>query len=342
VLRAVVAVAAAALVLAGSSGGAATNSFAVRVLVSDGDAPAASFDERLVNPWGLAASATGPWWTGNDMTDTSTIYNGDGVRQSLVVPVVGGPTGVVANSTSGFAVSNGAGTAPARFIFACEDGRIRAWASSAGGAQVVADLSHLGAVLRGMTMAGDRLYVADFHGDRVFVFDSSWQQITRRGAFVDPKIPRWYTPFGIQAIGDRIFVTYAWPAPVNGDDGLVNGYVDVFDRDGKLLSRVGRNGPLNSPWGIALAPPSFGKFGGDLLVGNWGDGHISVYRERAAGKWAFLGQLRTPDQKPIVIDSLWSLQFGNGASAGSKDALYFTAGPKHAAHGLFGSIIPAP
>ena len=334
------------------------NAFVVRGLVSDGYLARTTVDPSLVNAWGLAASETGPWWTANEATDTSTLYDGTGRKRPLVVTVAGGPTGTVFNGTAGFVVKDGAASAPARFIFACEDGKIRGWASTVPAAnssvtEVAVDNSHRGAVYRGLAEAtapdgSTYLYAADFHNGRVDVFDANWRPIKRKGAFVDRKIPAWYNEFGIQAIGGRIFVTYAAPAPVNGNDSPTGGYVDAFDLRGKLLARVGRMGPLNQPVDVALAPPAFGKFGGDLLVGNFGDGRIGVYHERGGNRWGYRGALRTPDQRIIEINGLWGLEFGNGAAAGPKESLYFTAGP-HTWHGetvegvrgLLGAITPA-
>ncbi len=334
------------------------NAFAVRGLVSNGYLAGATADSNLVNAWGLAASETGPWWIANEATATSTLYDGTGQKRSLVVTVAGGPTGMVSNGTNGFVVTDGPASAPARFIFACEDGKIRGWAGSvpaAGSAvtEVAVDNAHRGAVYRGLAVAtapdgSTYLYAADFHNGRVDVFDASWRPLSRKGAFVDRKIPAWYHAFGIQAIGGRIFVTYAVPAPPNGNDLPTGGYVDVFDLRGKLLARVGRKGPLNQPVDVAMAPPAFGKFGGDLLVGNFGDGRIGVYREVDRNRWAYLGALRRPDRKMIAISGLWGIEFGNGGSAGPRETLYYTAGP-HTWHGeteenvrgLFGMINPA-
>jgi uncharacterized protein (TIGR03118 family) len=334
------------------------NAFVVRSLVSDGYLAGTTVDANLVNAWGLAASSTGPWWVANEATETSTLYDGAGQKRSTVVTVPGGPTGVVANGTSGFVVSAGAASAPARFIFACEDGKIRGWASSVPAAnssatEVTVDNGHRGAVYRGLTQAtaadgSTYLYAADFHGGHVDVFDANWRPVKWKNAFVDRKMPSWDNEFGIQAIGDRIFVTYASPAPANGNDIPTGGYVDVFTLKGKLLARVGSKGPLNQPVDVALAPPTFGKFGGDLLVGNFGDGRIGVYRERATNRWAYLGALRAPDGKHIEVNGLWGLEFGNGGSAGPKESLYFTAGPhtwvgesEDDVRGLFGTITPA-
>jgi uncharacterized protein (TIGR03118 family) len=337
---------------------AGANGFVLRGLASDGYLAGTTLDSSLVNAWGLAAGATGPWWIANEATDTSTLYDGTGRKRPLVVTVAGGPTGIVSNGTTGFVVTDGPASAPARFIFACEDGKIRGWAGSVPAAgsnvtEVAVDNSHRGAVYRGLAAAtapdgSTYLYAADFHNGGVDVLDADWRPIRWKGAFVDRKIPAWYNEFGIQAIGGRIFVTYAAPAPVNGNDSPTGGYVDVFDLRGKLLARVGRMGPLNQPVDVALAPPTFGKFGGDLLVGNFGDGRIGVYHELGSNRWGYRGALRTPDQRIIEINGLWGLEFGNGASAGPKEALYFTAGP-HTWHGetvegvrgLFGAITPA-
>jgi uncharacterized protein (TIGR03118 family) len=337
---------------------AGVNAFVVRGLVSDGSVVDTTVDPNLVNAWGLSASALGPWWIANEATETSTLYDGTGRKLARVVTVAGGPTGVVFNSTPGFVVTDGQASAPARFIYACEDGRIRGWSGSvptdgSNATEVAVDNSHRGAVYRGLAQAtasdgSTYLYAADFHNGRVDVFDANWRPITRKGAFVDRRIPPWYNEFGLQAIGERIFVTYASPAPANGNDSPTGGYVDVFDLRGKLLARIGRMGPLNEPVDVALAPPSFGKFGGDLLVGNFGDGRIGVYQERTRNHWVYRGALRTPDQQVLEVNGLWGLEFGNGASAGPREALYFTAGP-HTWHdetedevgGLFGTITPA-
>jgi uncharacterized protein (TIGR03118 family) len=336
---------------------AGVNAFVVRGLVSDGSLAGTTLDTNLVNAWGLAASSTGPWWIANHATETSTLYDGTGRKLPLVVTVPGGPTGTVFNGTAGFVVGDGSASAPARFIFACEDGKIRGWAGSVPAAgstvtEVAVDNARRGAVYRGLAEAtapdgSTYLYAADFHNGRIDVYDANWRPIKWKGAFVDRKIPAWYNEFGIQLIGGRIFVTYAAPAPVNGNDSPTGGYVDVFDLKGKLLARVGRMGPLNEPVDVALAPPTFGKFGGDLLVGNFGDGRIGVYRQ-LGNRWAYRGVLRTPDQRVIEINGLWGLEFGNGASAGPKEALYFTAGPhtwvgetEEDVRGLFGTITPA-
>ncbi len=328
------------------------NAYTVHRLVSDKPARARTLDHRLVNAWGVAASPTGPWWTANEASATSTLYDGSGRKQMLTVSVAGGPTGVVYHRGKGFRITAGGASDPARFVYACEDGMLRAWTPTvptgwSTHAVVVADAGGEAAVFRGIAIDGERIYATDFHNGRVDVFDARWHRVARRGNLVDRSIPEWYAPFGIQAIGGHIFVTYVWRAPVNGNDAPTGGYVDEFDPAGKLLARVARKGALNAPWGLALAPASFGRFGGDLLVGNFGDGRINAYRRVGSG-WKHDGTLQDAHGHPLVVNGLWGLAFGNGASAGPKDTLFFTSGPHDwrgetelGVHGLLGSITAA-
>jgi uncharacterized protein (TIGR03118 family) len=328
------------------------NSFAVHGLVSDEQRRASHLDRGLVNAWGLAASPTGPWWTSNEASATSTLYSGLGRKQLLTVTVAGGPTGVAYYGGKGFRVSAGGRSDPARFVYACEDGMLRVWTPTvptgwSTKAVVAVDDAAEAAVFRGVTIDGERVYATDFHNARVVVYDSHWHRIRRAGAFTDPSIPEWYAPFGIQALGGHIFVTYVGRAPVNGNDDPTGGYVDEFDHDGKLVARVAATGALNAPWGLAIAPSSFGPFGGDLLVGNFGDGRINAYRHHAGG-WSDHGTLQDGNGRPLVVSGLWGLAFGNGGMAGSTGTLFFTSGPhkwrgetESGVHGLLGSIAPA-
>ena len=215
------------------------------------------------------------------------------------------------------------------------------WSTSS---EVVVDEAATAAVFRGIAIAREHVYVTDFHNARVLVYDDHWRPVRRAGAFVDTSIPEWYAPFGVQALGDRVFVTYVWRAPVNGNDAPTGGYVDEFDLDGQLVARVARKGSLNAPWGLALAPRSFGRFGGDLLVGNFGDGHINAFR-RDGGGWRHDGTLAGRNGKPLEVNGLWALAFGNDGAAGPSDTLFFSSGPHDwrgvtelGVHGLFGSI----
>jgi len=334
-----VAVAVVALAAAGSASSARFDKFTARVLISD------RADAQLVNAWGLAASSTGPWWVANEARASSTLYDGRGRKQALTIRVVGGPTGVVFYGGRGFVVRSGRAEGPARFIYACEDGTIRGWSpvvpdSWSTEAVVGVDDGPTGALFRGVALAGERLYVADFHNARVLVYDSRWRPIVKPGAFADRAVPSWYAPFGIQAVGNRIFVTYAWRAPVNGNDAPKGGYVDEFDLDGRLISRVGHSKQLDEPWGVALAPRGFGRFGGDLLVANFGTGAINAYTRDGSG-WKLHGQL------PVKAPGVWGIAFGNGAHAGPRTTLFYAAGPHRwhgvtevDVHGVLGAITP--
>ena len=319
-------------------------------LVSDGAAvPADRFDPNLVNAWGLVASSTSPWWSANNGTATSTLYDGAGVPRPLIVGIPGGPTGIVFNGTAGFVVRIGIAAAPARFIFATEDGAIAGWAPTVRPKEaiVAADRSSFGAVYKGLaigsTSGASFLYAADFHNGVVDIFDAAF---TRVGSFTDHSLPRGYAPFGIQNIGGTLYVTFAKQDAARHDDvaGEGHGFVDAFDLEGKRVRRVASRGRLNSPWGVALAPATFGAFAGDLLIGNFGDGKINAFDPlsmRGNGELRRKGQLRSAACPTLSVDGLWSLQFGNGGGAGSKETLYFTAGPDGEKHGLLGTIVPA-
>ena len=317
--------------------------YSVHALVSD-SAAAPAADASLVNGWGLTAGPTTPWWAANNGTNTSTLYNGAGAKQALTVTVAGGPTGAVFNgSASDFVVTQNGKSGAARFLFATEGGAIMGWspAVNANAAVTGADRSGSGAIYKGLAIANDKLYATDFHNGRVDVFDKSFNLVP--GGFSDPRIPKGFAPFGIQALGGNIFVTYAKQDAAKKDDVAApgQGFVDEFTPDGALVAQVVNSGktnaPLNASWGLALAPADFSVFGGDLLVGNFGNGRISAYTQRGS-KWVFKGQLRSADGAPIVIDGLWAIAFGNGAAAGPASTLYFLSGPSAEKHGLFGSI----
>jgi uncharacterized protein (TIGR03118 family) len=341
---AIAAACAAAIVVAGVPASAAVdNAYTVHPLVSDEPGEAAATDGNVVNAWGLTAGPSTPWWISDNETGKATLYNAStNTIPSLVVDVAGGPTGLVFNGdTASFLVG---GTA-ARFIFASEDGKIRAWILGASAAVVEADRSNVDASYKGLatgeTGSGPRLFAADFHNARIDVFDGSWNFVPNSG-FADPGLPEGYAPFGIQTIGSRVFVAYAKHDEEEEDEeeaGQGLGFVDAYDTSGHLLGRVAQHGQLNAPWGLALAPSSFGRFGGDLLVGNFGDGQINAYRQ-VGGRFEHAGELRGPNGKSLAIDGLWALEFGNNSSAGSSDTLFFTAGPDEETHGLFGSITP--
>jgi uncharacterized protein (TIGR03118 family) len=330
----------ASLVGASPLAAAERNSYTVTPLVSDQPGMAPHTDASLVNAWGLTAGPTTPWWVADNGTDKSTLYGGDGTPRALVVDVAGGPTGTTFNPTSGFLLPTGG---KALFLFDSEDGVIRGWNGAQGTtAIVVKDRSDVGAVYKGLTVAntpdGPRLYAADFHNARIDVLDGSFGLVP--GGFVDPSLPDGYAPFNVQAIGDRIFVAYA-KQDEEGEDEVAGqglGFVDAYDLAGNLLARVAQHGQLDAPWGLAVAPASFGRFGGDLLVGNFGNGRINAYEELPNGHFEHRGELRGADGQALAIDGLWALRFGNDAAAGPAATLFFTAGPDEESHGLFGSI----
>jgi uncharacterized protein (TIGR03118 family) len=325
--------------------------YTVTPLVSDVPGAAAVTDPNLVNGWGLARSATSPWWVADNGTDKTTIYNGAGVLQQIggvaFQRVLGKPTGAVFSGISGqfqvgtFASPTTLGTS--NFIFATEDSVIRAWRGGSTDALVTVDRSGVGAIYKGLAIAQPsgqpRLYAADFHNARVDVFDGAWQLVTPQGAFVDPELRDGYAPFGIQAIGNRIFVSYAKQDEAGEDEiaGQGRGFVDAYDLGGNLVARVEGHGQLDAPWGLALAPESFGRFGGDLLVGNFGNGEINAYAEQD-NVLEHRGTLRAADGKKLTIDGLWALEFGNAGNNGTPSQLFFTAGTDDETHGLFGTI----
>jgi uncharacterized protein (TIGR03118 family) len=323
------------------------NAYTVNPLVSDSSATAApATDASLVNGWGLSAGPTTPWWSANNGSNTSTLYSGAGAKVPLTVSVPGGPTGTVFNgSATDFVVSQGGKSGASRFLFATKSGMILGWTPSVNGTTAVvgADRSSAGALYTGLATANDRLYAADFHNARVDVFDASFAPVATSGGFKDAKVAKGFAPFGIQALGGNIFVTYAKQDAAAKHDvpqpGV--GYVDEFTPDGQLVASVvnsgKKNAPLNASWGLALAPAGFGSFGGDLLVGNFGNGRISAYTQRGS-KWVYKGQLRLGNGTPIAIDGLWAIAFGNGAAAGPASTLYFLSGPSAEQHGLYGSI----
>jgi uncharacterized protein (TIGR03118 family) len=332
-----------ALVVAAPLSAAKPTQFTVNPLVSDQPGVAPVTDPDLQNAWGLTSSATSPWWVSDNGTDKSTLYNGSGTKQALVVSVPGGPTGTVFNSTAGFVLPTGG---KALFLFDGEDGIIRGWNGAQGTtAIVVKDRSDVDAIYKGLAIAdtanGPRLYAADFHNARIDVLNGSFGLVPDSG-FEDPSLPQGFAPFNVQVIGGRVFVAYA-KQDADAEDEIAGqglGRVDVYDLAGNLLGGIDGHGQLNAPWGLAIAPASFGTFAGDLLVGNFGDGRINAYREESPGQFVHVAKLRGSDNQPLEIDGLWALQVSQGGNNGTAGQLFFTAGPDEESHGLFGTIAP--
>ncbi len=337
----------AAMPLTVAASGGDGSRFVQTNLVSDVPGWAGITDASLVNAWGMSFGPTTPLWVSDNGSDLTTLYRGTppGVPFSKVALTVsipdGAPTGQVFNGGPDFLISG----APARFIFASENGSIDAWRGGLTPATNAVNVATTpGAVYKGLAIStgpgGSWLYAANFNSGKIDVFDGSFALQTWPGAFWDSKIPARYAPFNIQNLGGKLYVTYAFQDKAKHDDdpGKGRGFVDVYDLTGHLLQRLVRHGQLDSPWGIQIAPAGFGKFGGDLLVGNFGNGRINAYSTKNG---EFEGTLRGVNGKPIWIDGLWGLQFGNGV-AGTPMTLLFTAGPMHESHGLLGMLELAP
>jgi len=326
----------AAAVCAGVLRAADSNNYRVTILVSNEAGEAPLIDPHLVNAWGIAASPQSPWWVANNGTGFATIYSGTGLKAILEVTVPGAPTGIVWYGGNQFEIAPGI---PARFMFASEDGTISAWSGAPPLDPTHATVKHFeaDAVYKGLAVLGNTLYTTDFAGCSVDTLDGTFTEFDTPGGFEDPSIPSNYCPFGIQAIGDSIFVTYALKGGEDDVAGQGHGFVREFDANGNLIAAVANHGQLNSPWGLALAPSTFGRFGGCLLVGNFGDGEINAYCQDGKGQFHYQGTLRE-DGKPLVIDGLWGIGFGNNAQAGSANVLYFAAGPDEEANGFFGKV----
>jgi len=349
--RRIAAVAAAAVALGANAAGAFAQGFTISNLVSNQPGVAAVQDPNLVNAWGIALSATSPFWINDNGTGLSTLYTGTGAILSLVVtvpppsgsPGPSAPTGIVFNGTPDFQVTpSGPGS---HFIFDTEDGTISAWG---GGTAATLEVDNstvgLGAVYKGLALIstpnGNFLLATNFRSGRIEVYDRTFHLVR---SFTDHHLPPRYAPFGIANLNGTVYVTFALQDRLkhDSDAGPGRGFVDVLDTnrlsdDG--LHRLISRGALDAPWGVAVAPASFGFFAGSLLVGNFGNGWINAFDPVTGTQ---IGWLSDPNFNPIVIDGLWGLIPGNDHSGGSSQNIYFTAGPNGESDGLFGSISPA-
>jgi uncharacterized protein (TIGR03118 family) len=300
-------------------------------------------DPGLINGWGIGLSATSPFWVSSNGMGTSVIYSVNPLTQAttkvgltVAIPGVGNPTGQVFSGKAG--QFNGEA-----FLFVSEDGTVSGWRGALGSNAEV--LNSLSAVYKGAatsSISGNSyLYAADFHGGGVTVFKGNPAAPILTGAFADPSLPAGFAPFNVQALAGSLYVSYAMQTPGSNDEtaGAGLGYVDQFDVQGNLIARVASQGALNAPWGMAIAPSTFGAFAGALLVGYFGDGRINAYNVTTH---TFLGQLATAGGTPLSIDGLWALTVGNDGGAGSSHAVYFSAGPGDEAHGLFGVLQAVP
>src|SRR5262245_54948911 len=338
-----------------------------RNLVSDQPGVAEIRDPNLINPWGISESPNGgAFWLSDNRTGLSPPYLGDlagsPISHLFDVSIPGGrPTGtvfnpfqsVMSNGTSNdFSVTDGTHNGPAVFLFASKTGAITGWNPGVGTPGGPFNISLFakpgyqatdGAIYTGLAIGNvgnaHFLYAADFHNGKIDVIDGQFHNTTLAGSFADPNIPAGYAPFNVQNLGGKLYVTYAQQDAAK-DGGAVagqgKGFVDVYDMSGNLIQRVASRGQLNAPWGVALAPAGFSTFGGDLLIGNFGDGHIDAYDP--SHNYSSDGQLKGADGKAVTLPGLWALQFGNGVSSGDANTLFFTAGPGGGTHGLFGSL----
>jgi uncharacterized protein (TIGR03118 family) len=319
-------------------------------LAAAGFEPAAFVDPNLINPWGVSFSPTSPFWVSNQGSGTSTLYDSEGMPQSLIVGIpqfgsVAGPTGQVFNPTTSFQLSTG-GTGV--FFFANLDGSISGWNSALTTAEfVVPSATPLRpAVYTGLALAShggaDFLYAANNETGRIDVFDSSYASVALPNGFVDPgPNPDGLVPFNVQNLNGLLYVTYAMGGPDADEADLGQGFVSVFNPDGSFVGRIADGGQLSSPWGVAIAPDGFGKFGGALLIGNFSEefGYINAF-DPDSGE--FLGSLLDEDGDTLIIPYMWSILFGNGGSGGDPEDLYFTAGIGDELHGVFGEISFSP
>src|ERR1039457_1016506 len=330
------------------------NAYLVHNLVADQPGIADFTDPNLVNPWGFATSATSPFWLTDGGAGLSTVYTSNGTPNATTPPTVppsakgttpSTPTGIIANATGGFLVQ---GKVP-NFIFVTADGALSAWASavSATQAQLMVDNSASGAAYYGLaisattTNAAPLLYAANFASGNIDVFDTNFKPVPMPGAFVDASVPAGYAPFNIQNVAGKLYVMYAKlnAAKSFAVSGAGLGYVAIFDLSGNLIKHLASNGPLNAPWGVAIAPATFGAFANDVLIGNFGDGTVNAFDPNTGSA---LGALQDQNGNTISFPGLWGLILGNGGSGGDANAVYLIAGGASQRHGIRASIQAAP
>ncbi len=316
-------------------------------LVTDDQAanPAQVTDPGLVNAWGISYSPTSPFWVSSNGGGTSAVYRVDPATQATTkvplvvsIPNAGNVTGQVFNA-GGASQFNGN-----NFLFVSEDGTVSGWRGGLGtSAEQLAFTTNgifKGAAF-GTVGSNSYLYAADFGNASIDVFKGNSVAPNLTGSFTDAALPSGYVPFNVQALDGSLFVAYARRDGASRDEtaGAGFGFVDRYDLQGNLLGRVASGGTLDAPWGLAIAPSSFGDLAGSLLVGNFGDGRINAY-DLATD--TFIGQVADVNGNPLAIDGLWALSVGNDGGAGSSQSLYFTAGPGEESHGVFGVMRAVP
>lgn len=325
----------------------AATSFSQLNLVTDDQAAnsAKITDPSLQNAWGISYSPTGPFWVSANGTGVSTLYSVNPVTNAtsklgltVSIPGNGSVTGQVFNGNSAAFNSN-------IFIFASEDGTISGWRGALGATAETLRIGSPDNLYKGVaeaTVSGNSyIYAANFKSGAIDVMKGTPAASDLSGNFIDPTLPSGYAPFNIQNLNEKLYVTYALQNPSSPDEvaGTGNGFVSVFDVQGNFQGRIASQGALDAPWGLAIAPTSFGEFAGDLLVGNFGDGKINAFNLTTH---SVDGQLKDSNGQSLLIDGLWALAIGNGGLSGSSQSIYFSAGPNGEAHGLFGTVAAVP
>ena len=305
-------------------------------LVSDQQGVAPNTDPNLVNPWGIAEAPGNPLWVSDNGTNLSTLYDPkSGAINPLVVKMsADAPTGAAfVPPGTGFPISESGKKDDSIFVFDTESGAILGWSNNVdvNKAVVAVDNSAKGSAYKGLAFDPKDvlLFAADFVNNQVQVYDKKWNRVR---TFTDPSLPKHFAPFNVAWLNGELYVAFAKRARGSIDevDGKGLGYIDTFDAKGHLLQHLIANGDLNAPWGMLIGPPKFGKFAGDLLVGNFGDGRIHAYNPNTG---EFKGKLTTSSDKTLVIDGLWSL-----APGPNDESVIFSAGPDDEKHGLLGQI----
>ncbi|MCU1303811.1 MAG: hypothetical protein JWQ87_4095 [Candidatus Sulfotelmatobacter sp.] len=307
-------------------------------LVSNQVGVARHTDPLLVNAWGLTYGPGGPFWISDAGSGWSTLYDGNGVKQSLdvVVPSASGqgpgsPTGIVFNGSQEFQVQGWA----AIFLFATLDGTISGWApqSNPNQAIVAVNNSGAGAVYTGLAITsnatGNFLFAADSANNKVDMYDGNFNLVS---SFTDATVPAGFTPFGIQDLNGLVYVSFA------NSSGASGGYIDIFSESGTFLKRLAQGSPLNQPWGFAAAPNTFGPLSNTLLISNNVNKNGTINGFNAI-TGQFVGRIKDTSGNAIRIDQLWGIKFGGGTSSnGGMRELFFTAGPDNNLAGTFGVI----
>ncbi|MDP9007558.1 MAG: TIGR03118 family protein [Pseudomonadota bacterium] len=342
--------------------------FADKALVADNKevvATAVTVDANLQNPWGIAFAPGQPFWIANNNGNTSTLYSGTGqvltqavtgsATAAVSIPasaagVPANPTGQVFNGNGGFKIMTGNGLETGLFIFSGEGGTIAAWALDSGATAVIAYDDGIvngpdHAVYKGLALGtvggANYLYATDLHNNKIDVFDTNFAKpAAMQGKFVDSTMPAGFAPFGITVVNGQLFVTYAKQDAAKHDEiaGAGLGYIDIFDFSGNFVSRFASAGPLNAPWGIAVAPAGFASLQGQVLVGNFGDGTINAFMPNGTSLATSTGPLTNGTGQALAFPGLWSLVFGNGDTDKPATTLFYTAGFASQTDGVFGSI----